>query len=428
MRDGNNALQGAFSAPPLSRRFAMNKPSPSNCSFVLLPSAVVMDRLTWYQPGESLEDLLCQAGHVGIYDGDLKHTAFEQGTASLTLHRIIWADSSDPDRRLILHHSLVKSTEKHHKSMFSRGGKIIVRLEPAPANSVGPQRSSPYNYIRLVFRGGGEEDFYKKYEEALKRKTWQRSSSGSSSGGSRTSQGIQMRPVGIAGLEKRLAENHQRTHETISQAFEDMSRLMETARDMVNLSKSISEKLRSRRGEITEDETVAFKSYLLSLGVSDPVTKSVYGSGAAYFEKLAEELRTVLLEPLKECGGMMTLPEVFCRVNRARGMELLSPEDLLNACQALSRKPDSPMELHRFATGVIVLQLKTASIESMVEATAEFVKLNGSATASELATSHGITVILAKERLLAAEEKAMLCRDDSTEGLKFYPNRFLIDV
>ncbi|ETN77716.1 EAP30/Vps36 family protein [Necator americanus] len=387
-----------------------------------------MDRLTWYQPGESLEDLLCQAGHVGIYEGDLKHTAFEQGTASLTLHRVIWADSSDPDRRLILHHSLVKSTERHHKSMFSRGGKIIVRLEPAPPNNVGPQRTSCYNYIRFVFRNGGEDDFHRKYEEALKRKTWQRSSSGSSSGGSRTSQGIQMRPVGIAGLEKRLAENHQRTHETISQAFEDMSRLMETARDMVGLSKSIAEKLRSRRGEITEDETIAFKSYLLSLGVSDPVTKSAYGSGAVYFEKLGEELCTVLAEPLKECGGMMTLPEVYCRVNRARGLELLSPEDLLNACQALSRKPNSPMELHRFATGVIVLQLKTASVESMVEATVEFVKKNGSATASELATNEGITVILAKERLLAAEEQAVLCRDDSTEGLKFYPNRFLVDV
>lgn len=33
-----------------------------------------------------------------------------------------------------------------------------------------------------------------------------------------------------------------------------MSRLMETARDMVSLSKSIAEKLRSRRGEISEDE------------------------------------------------------------------------------------------------------------------------------------------------------------------------------
>lgn len=31
-----------------------------------------MDRLSWYQHGESMEEIICQAGHVGIYDGDLK--------------------------------------------------------------------------------------------------------------------------------------------------------------------------------------------------------------------------------------------------------------------------------------------------------------------------------------------------------------------
>ena len=47
-------------------------------------------------------------------------------------------------------------------------------------------------------------------------------------------------------------------------------------------------------------QTVAFKSYLLSLGVSDPVTKSAFvGSDSEYFMKLAEELTNVLAEPLK---------------------------------------------------------------------------------------------------------------------------------
>jgi hypothetical protein len=70
-----------------------------------------MDRLSWYQTGESMEEILCQAGAVGIYDGDSKQvkffkillenipifqSSFEQGTASLTYQRIIWADSSDP--------------------------------------------------------------------------------------------------------------------------------------------------------------------------------------------------------------------------------------------------------------------------------------------------------------------------------------------
>lgn len=33
----------------------------------------------------------------------------------------------------------------------------------------------------------------------------------------------------------------------------------------------------------------------------------------------------------------MTLPEVYCRVNRARGVHLISPEDLQNALKMLDR-------------------------------------------------------------------------------------------
>lgn len=33
----------------------------------------------------------------------------------------------------------------------------------------------------------------------------------------------------------------------------------------------------------------------------------------------------------------MTLPEAYCRINRARGVHLISPEDLLLACQKLDK-------------------------------------------------------------------------------------------
>ena len=89
-------------------------------------------------------------------------------------------------------------------------------------------------------------------------------------------------------------------------------------------------------------QTVRLKSYLLSLGVSDPVTKSTFGAGAVFFEKLAQELTSVLLAPMEECGGTITLPEAYCRMNRARGLELISPEDLLNACNKLD-KINSPI-------------------------------------------------------------------------------------
>ncbi|GMS89118.1 hypothetical protein PENTCL1PPCAC_11293, partial [Pristionchus entomophagus] len=382
------------------------------------------NRLGFYQPGESMEEILCQAGNVGIYEGDMKQTQFEQGTVSMTLHRVIWADSSNADCRLTLHHSLVKHIDKHHKTIFSRGGKISVALEQPPSNLLGPISASIHNHVRFVFKGGGEDEFYRRYEEALKRKIWQRNSSGSSSSGSRASHATNQRSVGIAGIERKLAENHIRTHESISQAFEDMSRLMESAKEMVTLSKSIAEKMKARQGEISQDETVSFKSYLLSLGVSDPVTKSTYGGGSLYFEKLAEELSSVLAPALKECGGVMTLPEAFCRINRARGMELLSPEDVLNACSALE-KIKGPVEMARFPSGVIVVQLREASVESSIGDTVSTVEGSGSLTAAQLSSVKGITVVLAKERLLAAESAGKLCRDDTLEGLSFFTNKFI---
>ncbi|VDK71069.1 unnamed protein product [Litomosoides sigmodontis] len=387
-----------------------------------------MDRWTWYQPGEYVEDIIIQSGHVGIYDGDVKQTAYEQGTASLTLHRIIWADSNHPDHRLILHHSLVAGIEKHHKSMFRRGGKIIISLHPKPRGQQrGPFASSSFNYIRLVFRNGGEDEFFEKYKEALGMNRWERLPSGcqmSSSISLRNCNASTSRAVGISGIEKRLAENHHRTHESINQAFEDMNRLMEYAREMVSLSKAITDKLRAKKGEITDDETVRFKTYLLSLGVNDPVTKSAFGSGAEYYKKLAEELAAVLCAPLKECGGMMTLSDVYCRVNRARGLELLSPEDILNACQLLEQM-SLPISLNRFESGVMVVQLKEMSVETTIDGTVELVATMGMCNATELAKCLGITIILAKERLLAAEAQAKLCRDDTVEGLAFYPNRFM---
>lgn len=46
--------------------------------------------------------------------------------------------------------------------------------------------------------------------------------------------------------------------------------------------------------------------------------------------QLADFLRPVI----ERAGGMMPLPDVYCLFNRARGTELVSPDDLLAAAQA----------------------------------------------------------------------------------------------
>jgi ESCRT-II complex subunit VPS36 len=49
----------------------------------------------------------------------------------------------------------------------------------------------------------------------------------------------------------------------------------------------------------------------------------------------------------------------------------------------------------------------------------------GSADAAQLAKVSGVSLVLAAERLRAAEAQSKICRDDSIEGLVFFPNKFL---
>lgn len=48
-----------------------------------------------------------------------------------------------------------------------------------------------------------------------------------------------------------------------------------------------------------------------------------------------------------------------------------------------------------------------------------------SLSVEELARVLGISMVLAQERLLTAERAGSVCRDESIEGLRFYPNLFL---
>ena len=69
----------------------------------------------------------------------------------------------------------------------------------------------------------------------------------------------------------------------------------------------------------------------------------------------------------------MALTDVYCRVNRARGLELLSPEDLLHACRLLESMK-LPMVLRTFDSGVMVLQSLSQSDIKISEGVVELVR------------------------------------------------------
>ncbi len=54
-------------------------------------------------------------------------------------------------------------------------------------------------------------------------------------------------------------------------------------------------------------------------------------AGARYHTELSRQLADFLAAPLARARGLLQLPDVYCLFNRARGTELVSPDDLLKA-------------------------------------------------------------------------------------------------
>lgn len=379
-----------------------------------------MDRFEWSDfMLSSWEAHVTHQTGVALYDGNDK-TSFENGTATLSTHRLLWRDAFRQSSVLSLPLSLVVFIEEQ-SSGFAKSAKIVVHLHQGqPGRPAGPSSSSPHNFVRLSFRESGEAEFFRFFQETLQQKRWEQPILPPSQPGA---SGARHRP-GIVGIERSIQQKNKDTDKSISQSFQDLKKLMDKAQEMVSLSKTIVTKIRDKQGDITEDETVKFKSYLLSMGIPDPVTRETHGTGDKYYTELAKQLAAVLETPIKESGGMMTLTDVYCRVNRARGMELLSPEDLLNACEMFEFLR-LPVRLRVFDSGVMVIQSKDHSEDKVIKSTAALVEEKSSLTAEELAQQIGLSVILAKERLLLTEKVGGVCRDDTVEGLRFFPNLFL---
>uniref|UniRef100_A0AAY4ABH1 Vacuolar protein-sorting-associated protein 36 n=1 Tax=Denticeps clupeoides TaxID=299321 RepID=A0AAY4ABH1_9TELE len=382
-----------------------------------------MDRFVWSNGLlEINETLVIQQRGVRLYDGDDK-AKLDVGVVLLSTHRLVWRDQKNHECCISIPLSQIIFFEEQAAGV-GKSAKIVIHLHPAPTNKEpGPYQHSKFSYIKLSFKEHGQIEFYRRLTEEMTQKRWENTPASQPIPTATASQAGRTRAVGIVGIERKLEEKRKETDKNISEVKRYSFIFLMYGSITLRFYLSIASKIKEKQGDITEDETIRFKSYLLSMGIADPVTRETHGSGTHYHMQLAKQLSDMLQAPLEERGGMMALTEVYCLVNRARGMELLSPEDLVNACK-MFESLKLPLRLRVFDSGVMVVQLQSHSEEEMIVSALDNVSDKGSLTAEEFAKLLGLSVLLSKERLLLAEKMGHLCRDDSVEGLRFYPNLF----
>lgn len=154
---------------------------------------------------------------------------------------------------------------------------------------------------------------------------------------------------------------------------------------------------------------------------STTVSKDI--SGKNYHAELSLEIEKFLLTIIEKFGGVIGTIDLYCMYNRARGTDLISPEDLHVACTKLNSNSQKFM-LKEYPSGVRTIQSRMFNEDSYFKKIADTLSANPGLTAFKLAGVMKVNEVLVKEHIQSAELKGYVCRDESHEGVRFYDNVF----
>lgn len=322
--------------------------------------------------------------------------------------------------------------------------------------------------------------------------------------------------IGIHGLQLSDESKRQHNRQVLSAGIEDLTELMTRAKELVKLAEDYAKYLAqtdvSSSGASSQArQSLLYSTQALGLLSSTVVTKDLVASDDSklYYGELARQLAEFLTDNkqwhagiddidsnlgqkirasqtssmtytsvLDREGGIITLFDLYAVYNRARGVSLVSPKDLFNACSAME-KLQLPITLRKFRSGLMVVQesYKTTDVISrnltrwMASRGQEYKKKRVEAlrverfmkgydddngeqdgdafsgfekseeaqallqtilpfegtgvTAMDVSTKFKWSIMIATEELEVCEERGDLCRDEQVSGTVFYENYFL---
>ena len=326
---------------------------------------------------------------------------------TLTTHRMFFTNNEKG--AWFLHHSNV------HNVCSAGGGYFKSPKTIVSTYALGD--------LMLCFRGSqplkDRDDLNKHLQKALERQAWQIKEKMETR--QRTSNQIAARKVGVDAILTKSVLRHKEAAKLTDSAFEgDAETLLREAGELVKIITKYVSTL-EHNGEGNPEE-VHLTDMLSNMGMTSALSKSDM-RGNNFYDLLARQLADFLLPKLKSAGGVMTLTDVYCLFNRARGTNLISPDDILTAASLLGDLKLG-MSLRSFPSGVKVIQQDAFDDVSMAKKLKEL-SLQKPLTALHISRDLHIPSLLAQEQLLAAERLGYLCRDVTLETTRFYPNRFV---
>lgn len=135
---------------------------------------------------------------------------------------------------------------------------------------------------------------------------------------------------------------------------------------MVQIAEQIKLKLARKELNQESDEIKEIQAVMFNMGMADAasnfasaVNKDIAGKN--FHSQLAMEIEKFLGAIIDKFGGVIGLIDLYCMYNRARGTDLISPEDLNIACRRLNIS-SKRFFVKEYTSGVTTIQSRKLSI------------------------------------------------------------------
>jgi ESCRT-II complex subunit VPS36 len=402
---------------------------------------------------------------VALRDATHSRESHVISIATLTNHRLVFRTDRHNDEAFFLHLGRVVKTEASAVTLLSLSSSPHVILD-----------SDTLGSYALIFRYKRDRDMWMgAIDKAIKRRGWEDNGKQGVKGASIIkSTG---RSVGVDAIMTSNRLQHEHAQRLASDAFQVgtsrtskgplskhekqllVDKLFTEATELVSIihkytatiehhNQKIQSSQESTNGSepehVYEEPLNQLVEMLHEMGMTTALSKTSNAvDDSLYYSTLARQLADFLRykDRLQRAGGMLSLTDIYCFFNRARGVHTISPQDLLLACRKC-QSLQLGMSLRVFPSGVMVLQDDTLMNDKVVIQTIynlcwtkQLFTIDGNERSPSLARSLSsmdvcrifhVSPLLAQELLLIVEKAGFICRDYTTEqGTVFYPNCFV---
>ena len=459
-RTTNTSPTTATATPPTTTTAVIASPPPSTTAVVQLPTLSAFDTSRPFfidasgQPTLEMSEVLwLLTPGVDVYDGEFKARSSVGGELIITSRRFLWTDTSRSTR-----HSWPLSAVK--SASGEEGGLFTSRSQKVSITLFGCGGGGRPAHVRLGFKEGGRDAWLKALVDALDKRstlstpmlvdsssitTTTATTTATFAATTTTTNTTKVGGLAVGAREavrQRDAAEAAASRALAATAFSGLAALAAHAQDILKLAEQTAAELRAvreRRGDVAgAKEEAAVTEMLADLGaVGNPVTRTT--AGRAYVDALARQIAEFARPRLATAGGLLPLTDVYCAYNRARGVDLVSPEDVL---AALARAPHlrlgmavrevslgsaqgktptrflalDEMDDHKVAARVAQLIVSKAASSSG--------KSYPSVSQLELASAWRVPLAVAAAHLRVAEAAGAVVRDESVAGTRFFSNNF----